>query len=280
MQRQVQWYPGHMFKAKKELIAQLKIIDVVIEVIDARVPISSHNEMLDKLTENKTKLLVFSKADYVNTHHLQTYVKTYEEAGYNCIVANINIQNDRERVLKKINEVGSEIKEKFALRGINKTIRFLVMGMPNVGKSTLINFLAMKKKLIVGNKPGVTKQQQWIGIGKEIELLDTPGILIPKIEDQEQGLRLVLCSLIKDEVVYLDDVAVYLLQYLYDNQKEALINRYNIKLEEEFDIESLYYQIGVSIGAKSRGNEIDETRVTNVLINDFRRQKFGKIILD
>ncbi|MGL5021367.1 MAG: ribosome biogenesis GTPase YlqF [Mycoplasmatales bacterium] len=276
----IQWYPGHMFKAKKEIIAQLKVIDVVVEVIDARVPFSSHNEMLDELTVNKTKLLVFSKADYVDTNKLKKYVKDYEEKGYDCIVANINTQNDRDRVLKKINNQGSVIKEKFAKKGINKTIRVLVMGMPNVGKSTLINFLAQKKKLIVGNKPGVTKQQHWIGVGDHLELLDTPGILVPKIEDLHQGYNLVLCSLIKDEVVHMDDVAIYLLEYLYDQYPNVLMSRYKMNELGEFDIEQLYNKIAKTCGALLPGNEYDYDRVTKILINDFRSQKFGKIILD
>lgn len=276
----IQWYPGHMFKAKKEIITQLKVIDVVVEVIDSRVPFSSHNEMLDELTENKTKLLVFSKADYVDTNKLKKYVKVYEDKGYTCIIANINTQNDRDRVLKKINDQGSAVKEKFAKKGINKTIRVLVMGMPNVGKSTLINFLAMKKKLVVGNKPGVTKQQHWIGVGEDLELLDTPGILVPKIEDLRQGYNLVLCSLIRDEVVHMDDVAVYLLEYLYDNHKAAFMKRYKISSLDEFDIEEMYNQVAISCGALLPGREYDYDRVTNILINDFRNQKFGKIILD
>ena len=158
------------------------------------------------------------------------------------------------------------------------------MGMPNVGKSTLINFLSMKKKVTVGNKPGITKQQQWIGVGDDLEMLDTPGILVPKINDYEQGYRLVLCSLIKDDVVHLDDIAVYLLKHLYETKNSYFFERYNIDTSVEYDlevdVEELYIQVAKSIGALLRGNEYDYTRVTHVLINDFRKQKFGKIILD
>lgn len=280
MQTNIQWYPGHMFKAKKEIITQLKNIDLVIEVIDARVPFSAHNEMLDELTSKKTKLLIFTKADMVDRNQLKAYIKDYEARGYYCEVANVKAQKERERVMKSIKDVTEDIKKKYEKKGINKIIRILVMGMPNVGKSTLINFLAAKKKTIVGNRPGVTKQQQWIMVGEDIELLDTPGILVPKIENPEVGYRLVLCSLIKDEVVNLEDVSIYLLKYLFDNHFEKLQNRYQVTSNPEFDIERLYNEIAKRIGALLKGNEYDYDRVTKVLIQDFRDERLGKLILD
>lgn len=280
MQKTVQWYPGHMFKAKKEIITQLKNIDLVIEVIDSRVPLSSHNVMLEELTEHKEKLLIFTKADMVDRNVLGSFVDLYESKGYQCEIANVKSTREREKIVKKIYEVSSGIKEKYAKKGINKTIRILVMGMPNVGKSTLINFLAEKKKTEVGNRPGVTKQQQWIMVGDDIELLDTPGILVPKIEDIDQGYRLVLCSLIKDEVVHLDDVAIYLLNVLYHKYYKQLKIRYKFKNDIDYDIEALYDSIARSIGALLPGHEYDYERVSKTLIQDFRNEKFGKIILD
>ncbi len=280
MQKTVQWYPGHMFKAKKEIIAQLKNIDLVVEIVDSRCPLASHNEMLEELTNNKKKLVVFSKKDYVDSNELEYYVGDYRKRGYDVIAANFKAQKEREKVLKAIRSASAEIKEKFARKGINKTVRVLIMGMPNVGKSTLINLLVGKNKVTVGNKPGVTKTQQWIGVGEDIELLDTPGILVPKIEDIEDGYRLVLCQLIKDEVVHIDDVAVFLLENLYFNYKEKLVERYNMDPDIEYDIEELYNAIAKSIGALLRGNEYDYDRVSVTLINDFRKQKFGRILLD
>ncbi len=280
MQKTVQWYPGHMFKAKKEIIAQLKNIDLVVEIVDSRCPLASHNEMLEELTNKKKKLVVFSKKDYVDSNELEYYVGDYRKRGYDVIAANFKAQKEREKVLKAIRSASAEIKEKFARKGINKTVRVLIMGMPNVGKSTLINLLVGKNKVNVGNKPGVTKTQQWIGVGEDIELLDTPGILVPKIENIEDGYRLVLCQLIKDEVVHIDDVAVFLLENLYFNYKEKLVERYNMDLEIEYDIEELYNAIAKSIGALLRGNEYDYDRVSVTLINDFRKQKFGRILLD
>lgn len=275
----VQWYPGHMFKAKKEIITQLKNIDLVVEVIDARVPLSSHNEMLDELTQNKDKLLIFSKIDMVDQNKLTTFMKHYEELGYTCVAANLKNTAQSDMVLKKIYAQSENIKAKFAKKGINKTVRILVMGMPNVGKSTLINFLSKKKKTEVGNRPGVTKQQQWISVADDIELLDTPGILVPKIENQLDGYKLVLCSLIKDEVVVLEDVAVYLIERLFYDFPTAFKQRYEIQLDE-YDVELIYNQIAKNIGALQKGNEYDYDRVTKALINDFRNLKLGKILLD
>ncbi len=280
MQKTVQWYPGHMFKAKKELISQLKNIDLVVEIVDSRCPLSSHNKMLEELTKNKSKIVVFSKKDYVDNNQLEYFVNDYKERGYSVVSANFKAQKERDKVLKAINEESKELKERFLKKGINKTVRVLIMGMPNVGKSTLINLLAQKNKVNVGNKPGVTKAQQWIGVGDTIELLDTPGILVPKIEDINDGYRLVLCQLIKDEVVHIDDVAVFLLEKLYFDHFKALQDRYNLPEDIDYDIEELYNGIARSIGALLKGHEYDYDRVSLTLINDFRKQRFGKIILD
>ncbi len=282
MSKQIQWYPGHMFKAKKEIIAQLKTIDLVVEIIDSRVPYSSHNQMLDEITKNKPKLLVFSKADLVNAQELKAYQSKYEQAGYTTIEANLKNTQGNKKVKKKIEEVSMHITEKYQAKGINKVIRVLVMGMPNVGKSTFINFMLNSKKTKIGNRPGVTRQQQWVRLDKNIELLDTPGILVPKIENEQSGYNLVLCSLIKDEVVPKDDVAVYMINYLANNYPQGLKNRYQLEIKdsENIDYEQVYEHIARKIGALMRGNEADYERVTNTIINDFRTQKFGTLILD
>lgn len=282
MSKQIQWYPGHMFKAKKEIIAQLKTIDLVVEIIDSRVPFSSHNEMLEDITKAKPKLIVFSKADLVNPAELKKYREHYEGLGYSTIEANLKNAQGNTKVKKKIQEVSEHITEKFAKKGINKVIRVLVMGMPNVGKSTFINFMVNSKKTKIGNRPGVTKQQQWVRVDKNIELLDTPGILVPKISSEASGYNLVLCSLIKDEVVPKDDVAVYMINYLAKHHPAALKSRYGVVIEDldYVDYEEVYETIARRIGALLRGNEADYERVTNVVINDFRNQKFGNLILD
>ncbi|WOO89056.1 ribosome biogenesis GTPase YlqF [Mollicutes bacterium LVI A0078] len=282
MSKQIQWYPGHMFKAKKEIIAQLKTIDLVVEIIDARVPLSSHNEMLEEITQYKPKLIVFSKADLVNPAELKKYKEHYENLGYTTIEANLKNAQGNTKVKKKIQEVSKHITDKYQAKGINKVIRVLVMGMPNVGKSTFINFMLNSKKTKIGNRPGVTRQQQWVRLDRDIELLDTPGILVPKISNEASGFNLVLCSLIKDEVVPKDDVAVYMLNYLVKNHPAVLKSRYGLVIEdvEDIDYEQVYETIARRIGALMRGNEADYERVTNVIINDFRNQKFGNLILD
>ncbi len=282
MSKQIQWYPGHMFKAKKEIIAQLKTIDLVVEIIDARVPLSSHNEMLEDITKHKPKLLVFSKADLVNPAELKKHREHYENLGYATIEANLKNTQGNTKVKKKIQEVSAHITEKYEKKGINKVIRVLVMGMPNVGKSTFINFMLNSKKTKIGNRPGVTRQQQWVRLDKNVELLDTPGILVPKINSEASGYNLVLCSLIKDEVVPKDDVAVYMINYLAQYHPSALKERYGLVIADldEVDYEDVYDTIARRIGALLRGNEADYERVTNAIINDFRNQKFGKITLD
>lgn len=280
MSNRINWYPGHMFKAKKEIISQLKIIDLVVEVIDARVPISSHNEMLDELTKNKEKLLIFTKADLVNENYLKKILASYEQKGYNTISVSTNNSVDRKKLFKKINDVAKVVIDKYANKGINKTVRVLIMGMPNVGKSSIINFLVNKKKTNTGNKPGVTKQQQWIKLENNIEILDTPGILIPKIEDENRAYKLVCCSLIKEEVVELEHVCVWLVDYLINHHKQSLMSRYRLTEEDVEDIPTAFDAIAKNIGAVIKNDDYDYDRVSKTVINDFRKQKFGLIILD
>lgn len=280
MSNRINWYPGHMFKAKKEIISQLKIIDLVVEVIDARVPISSHNEMLDELTKNKEKLLIFTKADLVNENYLKKILASYEQKGYNTISVSTNNSVDRKKLFKKINDVAKVVIDKYANKGINKTVRVLIMGMPNVGKSSIINFLVNKKKTNTGNKPGVTKQQQWIKLENNIEILDTPGILIPKIEDENRAYKLVCCSLIKEEVVELEHVCVWLVDYLINHHKQSLMSRYRLNDADVEDIPTAFDAIAKNIGAVIKNDDYDYDRVSKTVINDFRKQKFGLIILD
>ncbi len=284
--KKINWYPGHMFKAKKEIQQNLKSVDAIIEVIDSRVPLTSHNKMLEEIVKNKPKLLIFSKADLVNPKELDRFIKKYENLGYETLSLNIH-ENNNKKIIKKIKQICQPLIEKNEAKGIYKNLRLMIIGMPNVGKSTLINSMAGKKKLVVGNRPGVTKAQQIIKVDDNIELVDTPGVLIPKIDKLEQGYNLVLNSLIKDEVVELQDIGFYLLKYLLNNKLDELINRYP-KLKEvqikgnELDLyttEKIYEAIAKSIGVYKK-NEIDYEKVTTRIINDYRQQKFGKIILE
>lgn len=279
----INWYPGHMFKAKKELISQLKIIDIVVEVVDARVPISSHNEMLNELTQHKQKLLILTKSDLVNETYLKTFIKYYEAKGYDTISVSTNNSVDRKKLISKLKSIANPISQRFLNKGITKLPRILIMGMPNVGKSSVINFLVNKKKTIVGNRPGVTKQQQWILVEDICELLDTPGILIPKIEDINRGYKLVCCGLIKDEVVEMEHVCCWLLNYLRTYCATNLITRYKLDVDpvklQDLELFELYDLIGQRIGAINCG-ETDYDRVSMQVVSDFRKQKFGLIVLD
>ncbi len=287
--KKVNWFPGHMFKAKKEVQASLKGSDMVIEIVDSRAPISSHNEMLEEITNNKLKLVIFSKVDLVNVNDLTRYSKFYKNKGINTLFLDLHHKNVQEKVVKKIEEINKDLFERYKEKGIYKTLRILVIGMPNVGKSTFINSMAKKKKTVVGNRPGVTKAQQNIRISDNIELVDTPGILIPKISSLHTAYNLVLNSLIKDEVVELEDVAFYLLQRLIKEHKNMLILRY--KNLEELDAlyldnddfintEKVYTLIAKSCGLYSNKSDIDYEKISIRIINDYRNQKFGKIILD
>lgn len=277
--QKINWYPGHMLKAKKEISAQLKNTDLIIEIIDSRVPLSSHNEMLADITKNKERLLVFSKKDFINEQELKKIIEVNYK-GYDYIIADLSNTAGVKKVEAKIEKAAFKIVEKYAKKGISKTIHCMIIGMPNVGKSTFINFLCKKKKTITGNKPGVTKQQQHIKVNDFLDVIDTPGVLVPKIESNEIGYRLVLCSLIKDEVVQSQSVAVYLLKVLREYYPQSLERRYNLVDAKNMDINDMYEEIGVNIGALLKNREVDYDRVTNTVINDFRKQKLGHIILD
>lgn len=285
--KKINWYPGHMFKAKKEVQASLKSIDMVIEIVDARCPISSHNEMLEEITNKKLKLIVFSKCDLVEAGQLTKYIKHFENLGYKTLAVNVHDNSTKKKIVKQVEQLNEDLLKKFNKKEMHKTLRIMIIGMPNVGKSSLINNLANKKKVEVANRPGVTKVQQVIKISENIEVVDTPGILIPKIHRLEQGYNLVLNSLIKDEVVEMEDIAFYLLKYLITYKRDEIFERYsnlkNVKsfdFEDIYNIEKIYMQIGKSCGLTSKNDEVDYEKISRRLVNDYRKQKFGKIILD
>lgn len=290
--KKINWYPGHMLKAKKEIQEKLKSVDAVIEVVDARVPFSSHNKMLEETTKGKPKLILFTKIDLVEKNEFQKFEDYYNKHGYQTIKSNVLNNSFCDKVILSIEQICIKIREKYQNKGINRSLRILIIGMPNVGKSSLINLLAKKKKTVVGNRPGVTKQQQLIKISEEIELLDTPGILIPKIKRVETGYNLVLNSLIKDEVVELEDIGYYLIKNLinskylpkilerYKNLSRETIESFKEEPSDPLFVEKLYQEIGQSIGAISKQKDPEYQKITARIINDYRQQKFGKIILD
>ncbi|WP_273322999.1 ribosome biogenesis GTPase YlqF [Vallitalea guaymasensis] len=277
----IQWYPGHMTKAKRMMQENIKLVDVIIELIDARVPISSRNPDMDKIANNKPRIVVFNKIDLADRNKTEEFIKWYENRGISVVLVNSKNGKGINQVINKAYELCKEKIERNKKRGlINKPIRAMVAGIPNVGKSTFINKLVGKASAKTGNRPGVTKGKQWIKLKKDMELLDTPGILWPKFEDQQVGINLALIGSIKDEILNIEELALILIEYLRNNYLERLLTRY--KLSDTDNLESI--QILENI-AKNRnlikaGNELDLNKAAIILMDEFRNGILGKITLE
>ena len=275
----INWYPGHMAKTKREISEKLNLIDIVYEVIDGRMPISSKIVDIDDLIKDKPKILVVTKMDLCDTEATNAILKRYEEAGYTICPVDLmsgnvsNLITLTKNMMKTINESRSA-------KGLSeRSARVLILGVPNAGKSTLINRLVGKKAAGVGNTPGFTKNLSWIRVNKDIELLDSPGILWPKLENQENAHVLAAFSSIKEEILNLDAIACFILKKLYELYPDRLLDRYGIEeLDEDF-IEA-YEIIGQRRGALSRGGVVDYEKVSNIIIRDLKNGYFGKITFD
>lgn len=286
----INWYPGHMLKTKKQIIEDLKLIDVVIEILDARIPISSQNPDIQNITRNKKKIVLLNKSDLADDKQTQKWISYFKQNNIEAIKADSNIGKGSKDVLKLVQKLMEEELEKAAAKGRTKrNIRIMIIGIPNVGKSSLINRLVNKKTAEVGNRPGVTKQKQWVRIGQNIELLDTPGVLWPKFEDEKVALNLAYVGSIKDEVIPKTDVAYQLLKFLYEKYKDKIILKYKLTEEEQNsiitqegknDIIILMDIIAKKRGAIVSGGEVDYEKVANLILNDFRTGKIGNITLE
>lgn len=270
--KMIQWFPGHMAKARREIEDNLKLVDIVFELIDARIPYSSKNPLINQILNQKPRLTLLTKASLADPHYTNLFIKDNP----NCLeidsITNLNIQ----KIIPYVKGVLKEKRERDKKRGMKpRAIRTMILGIPNVGKSTLINRLVGKKVARVGDKPGVTKARQWIRINKDLELLDMPGILWPKFEDKTVGIHLALTGAIKDEILSLEDLGDYLLTFLKDNYRPNLEAVY--KIDTSLD----NFEIAKEI-AKSRGIFGDDylSRVMEVIINEFRSGKLGRITLD
>ncbi len=284
----INWYPGHMAKTKRQIIEDLKLIDVVIELLDARIPVSSVNPDISEITKNKKRIILLNKCDLADEVQNNKWLQYYKNKGIPTVLVDSNSGKGIEQVLREINKVMQEDLQIASSKGrIGKNIRVMIVGIPNVGKSSFINRISKKTSATVGNKPGVTKQKQWIRIANNIELLDTPGVLWPKFESEEVGLNLAYTGSIKDEIIEKTEIAYQLLRVLYKNYKNQLLERYKILdfteqngEEERETILRLMDKIGEKRGAIISGGRIDLEKVANIVIEDFRSGKIGKITLE
>ena len=275
----VNWYPGHMAKTKREISEKLNLIDIVYEVIDARMPISSKIVDIDDLIKDKPRILVVTKYDLCDKSETDKILDIYRKDGYVVIPVDLMNGNCNE-IINETNKIMKEINSDRVNKGMNeRAARVLIVGVPNVGKSTLINRLVGKKSAGVGNTPGFTKSLSWIRINKDIELLDSPGILWPKLENQESAHILAALSSIKEEVVNSDQIACFIVKKLYELYPSKLKERYGLTELDEDMIEA-YELIGQKRGALSRGGVVDYERVSSIIINDFKSGYFGPITMD
>ena len=277
---QINWYPGHMAKTKREIIEKLNLIDVVYEVIDARMPLSSKIVDIDELIKDKPRILVMTKYDLCDKVETDKIIKYYENMGYKVVPVDLMSGLNVKRILDYTKEIMDIENKKRESKGMKpRAARALIVGVPNAGKSTLINRLVGKKSAGVGNTPGFTKSLSWIRINKDVELLDSPGILWPKMENQEAAHVLACLSSIKEEILDTDAIAAFILKKLYELYPDRLEDRYGIVELDEDLIES-YDMIAKKRGALSRGGVADYDKVSNVIIRDLKNGYFGNITFD
>ena len=275
----IQWYPGHMTKAKRQMQEDLKLIDLIIELVDARVPLSSRNPDIDQLGQNKSRLILLNKADLADDRQNEAWKEYFQSKGFYVVKVDSRSGSGMKMIQNVIQEACKEKIERDRRRGIkNRPIRAMVAGIPNVGKSTFINTFAGKACAKTGNKPGVTQGKQWIRLNKNVELLDTPGILWPKFEDQLVGIRLACVGSIKDDILNIEELALWLLEKLKKDYPGALEKRYGIS-EEGIPLETLE-AIARARGCLKRGEELDYVKTSGLIFDDFRGGKIGRITLE
>ena len=275
----VQWYPGHMTKAKRQMQEDIKLIDLIIELVDARVPLSSRNPDIDRLGQNKARLILLNKADLADERQNDAWKAYFEKKGFHVVKVDSRNGAGMKAIQNVIQEACKEKIERDRKRGIkNRPIRAMVAGIPNVGKSTFINSFAGRACAKTGNRPGVTKGKQWIRLNKNVELLDTPGILWPKFEDQDVGVRLAWVGSIKDDILNMEELALLLIAYLQNSYPGVLNSRYDIS--EEGETLGILQNIARARGCLKKGEELDYTKASGILFDDFRGGKLGRITLE
>lgn len=288
----INWYPGHMAKTKRQIIEDLKLIDIVVEILDARIPISSRNPDIEQYIKSKKRLVVLNKFDLADAAENQKWVKFYENQGIEAVLVNSNSGDGIDNAIKKIEKINKDNQKKFENKGrIGKAIRVMVLGIPNVGKSSFINRVTKKNSATVGNKPGVTRQKQWIRINNNIELLDTPGVLWPKFDNEDIALNLAYTGTIKDNILPIIEIGYNLLKLLIKEYPEKIIERYKLGKEEIKNVLSsdaeenekileIMHMIGRKRGALISGGNIDEEKVARIILEEFRSGKIDRITLE
>lgn len=274
-----QWYPGHMTKAKRMMQENIKLIDLVIELVDARIPQSSRNPDIDELAKNKSRIILLNKSDLADARYNKEWAEYFKEKGFLVLEINSKSGSGIKSIQGLVQEACKEKIERDRKRGIlNRPVRAMVVGIPNVGKSTFINSFAGKACAKTGNKPGVTKGKQWIRLNKGLELLDTPGILWPKFEDQTVGLKLAFIGSMNDEILNMDEMALELIGFLKVNYSGLLKERYGIEeLEENVDC---LMEIAKQRRCYAKGDTLDYGKAAAILMDDFRSGKLGRITLE
>jgi len=281
--KQIQWFPGHMKRALIEIQERIKVVDIVIELVDARAPMASRNPELDKIINNKPRLIVMTKKDLANVNRTNEWIQYFKQHSSGAIAVDANNFNYIE--MKKIClDVLKEKMEKEKAKGLRpRAIRAMICGIPNVGKSTLINKMAKKRATVVGNMPGVTKAQQWVKIDKDFELLDTPGVLWPSFENHENGIKLALLGTIKDTILPSEELIYYLVKILTNEYQGSLKARYEIEEKpcaNEIDVQELLQLIGVKRGYLVSGGFVDISKVIFLVLKEFRDGVLGKFCLE
>ncbi len=288
----INWYPGHMAKTMRQIEADVRIVDVIIELLDARIPLASQNPDIQRRIKNKNKIVVLNKADLADEKMNQKWVAYFETRGIPAVLVDSNSGKGIDKFIKKIEQVMQEMLDEQASKGrIGRKIRAMIIGIPNVGKSSFINRISKRTTAEVGNKPGVTKQKQWIRINEKIELLDTPGVLWPKFESEEVALNLAFTGTIKENVLHRTEIAYQLVKFLLENYRERLCQRYGLTEEyienileqeqpENFNIYEIMLEIGKKRGCIISGGNIDEEKTSKIILDEFKNGKLGKITIE
>src|SRR5690625_5110082 len=276
----IQWFPGHMAKARRQIEENLNLVDLVMELVDARAPLSSQNPMLQQVIKDKPKLVVLMKKDLADQNETDRWLHYFQKNDIPALAVHVNDKTDIQQTIQMAKGIGQKNLESLLKRGVKpRPVRAMIIGIPNVGKSTLINRFANRKIAKIGDRPGITKHQLWIKLNKDFELLDTPGVLWPKFENQEVGIKLAAIGTIKDQLLSLQDIAAYVIKYMLEHYPRSLENRYGLDIELE-DMWDIFETIGRKRGALESGGHVNFDKVAEIVLGDLRAGRLGKITLE